>query len=147
VRIAGVDVGKVTDVEPVTKGEGAARVTMEIKKKGLPIHQDATVKVRTRIFLEGNFFVDLHPGSPSAADMGDGGTIPMQHAAAPVQFGQLLTALQSDTRDDLKVFLREYSKGLSGKGARGFNQSIPYWEPAYRNSALANDATLGEQPT
>src|SRR4051812_2704365 len=146
VRIAGVEVGKVKKVEPVTEGEGAARVTMEIKKKGLPVHKDATVKVRTRIFLEGNFFVDLSPGSPSSPEMKDGGTIPIQHTAAPVQFGQLLTALQSDTRDDLKVFLKEYSKGLSGKGAAGFNQSIRYWEPAYKNSALANDATLGEQP-
>jgi phospholipid/cholesterol/gamma-HCH transport system substrate-binding protein len=147
VRIAGVDVGKVTKVEPISEGEGAARVTMEIKDKGLPIHKDATVKVRSRIFLEGNFFIALAPGSPSAPEMPDGGTIPVNHTAAPVQFGQLLTALQSDTREDLQVFLREYSKGLSGKGARGFNQSIPYWEPAYRNSALANDASLGEQPT
>src|SRR3954465_3299166 len=146
VRIAGIEVGKVTKVEPVAKGDGAARGTMEIKKKGLPIHRDATVKVRTRIFLEGNFFIALSPGSPSAPDMPDGGTIPVQHTAAPVQFSQLLTALQSDTREDLKVFLREYSKGLSGKGARGFNQSIRYWEPAYKNSALANDATLGQQP-
>jgi phospholipid/cholesterol/gamma-HCH transport system substrate-binding protein len=147
VRIAGVDVGKVTKVEPVTEGEGAAKVTMEIKDKGLPLHKDATVKVRTRIFLEGNFFVDLSPGSPSAPEMPDGGTIPVQHTAAPVQFGQLLTALQSDTREDLKVFLKEYSKGLSGKGAQGFNDSIRYWEPAYKNSALANDATLGQEPT
>src|SRR3954468_22479108 len=146
VRIAGVDVGKVKKVEALSEGDGAAKVTMEIKKKGLPIHRDATVKVRTRIFLEGNFFVDLSPGSPSAPNMKDGGTIPIQHTAAPVQFGQLLTALQSDTRDDLKVFLKEYSKGLSGKGAAGFNQSIKYWEPAYKNSALANDATLGQQP-
>src|SRR5215217_4659243 len=127
VRIAGVDVGKVTKVEPVTEGEGAARVTMEIKEKGLPIHRDASVKVRTRIFLEGNFFVDLQPGSPSAPRMPDGGTIPIQRTAAPVQFGQLLTALQSDTREDLKVFLREYSKGLSSKGGQGFNDSIRYW--------------------
>src|SRR3954452_18124906 len=102
VRIAGVDVGKVKKVEPISSGEGAARVTMEIKGKGLPIHRDATVKVRSRIFLEGNFFVALSPGSPSSPEMPDGGTISMQHTAAPVQFGQLLTALQSDTREDLK---------------------------------------------
>jgi phospholipid/cholesterol/gamma-HCH transport system substrate-binding protein len=137
----------VTKVDPVSKGDGAARVTMEIKKKGLPLHRDATVKVRTRIFLEGNFFIALSPGSPSSPEMPDGGTIPIQHTAAPVQFGQLLTALQSDTREDLKVLLKEYSRGLSGKGARGFNDSIRYWEPAYRNSALANDATLGQEPT
>jgi phospholipid/cholesterol/gamma-HCH transport system substrate-binding protein len=149
VRIAGVDVGKVTKVEPVKpgKGEGAALVTMEIKKKGLPIHEDATVKARTRIFLEGNLFVDLKPGSPSAPVAEDGYTIPMQQTAAPVQFGQILTALQDDTREDLKTLLEEYSKGLEGKGARGFNESIKYWKDAYKNTALANDATLGEEPT
>ena len=45
------------------------------------------------------------------------------------------------------MFLREYSKGLADGGAEGFNQAIEYWEPAYRNSSLANDATLGQDPT
>jgi phospholipid/cholesterol/gamma-HCH transport system substrate-binding protein len=58
----------------------------------------------------------------------------------------VLTALQSDTRSDLQTFLREYSKGLDEGGAEGFNQAIKYWEPAYRNSSLANDATLGQDP-
>src|SRR3954469_7962557 len=126
VRIAGVEVGKVTKVKPVPdspKG-GAAEVTMEIRKKGLPIHKDAQLKIRQRIFLEGNFFVDIMPGSPSAPVLKDGSTIPYTQTSAPVQFGQLLTALQSDTREDLQIFLKEFSKGLSGKGARGFNNSI-----------------------
>jgi hypothetical protein len=63
-----------------------------------------------------------------------------------VQFGEVLTALQSDTRDDLKTFLKEYSKGLEGKGAAGFNQAIRYWQEAYRNGSLANDASLGSDP-
>ena len=43
VRIAGVNVGKVTDVKPMGKGvnQGAV-VSMEIEDKGLPIHIDAT---------------------------------------------------------------------------------------------------------
>jgi phospholipid/cholesterol/gamma-HCH transport system substrate-binding protein len=146
VRIAGVEVGKVKKVEPITSGSGGGLVTMEIKDKGLPIHKDAQVKIRPRIFLEGNKFVDIMPGSPSAPNVEDGDTIPMQQTAAPVQLGDLLTALQSDTRQDLKTFLKEYSKGLAGGGAKGFNESIPYWEPAYRYSALANDATLGVEP-
>jgi phospholipid/cholesterol/gamma-HCH transport system substrate-binding protein len=146
VRIAGVDVGKVKSVEAMTGGEGAARVTMEIKDEGLPIHEDATLKIRPRIFLEGNFFVDLKPGSPSADTLDDGGTIPVTQTAAPVQIGDVLTALQSDTRADLQTFLREYSAGLADGGADGFNEAIRWWEPAYRNGALANDATLGEDP-
>jgi phospholipid/cholesterol/gamma-HCH transport system substrate-binding protein len=145
VRIAGVDVGKVKTVEPVDRATGGARVTMELEDQGLPIHKDAQLKIRPRIFLEGNFFVDLQPGSPSAPELEDGGTIPMNQTAAPVQFGDLLNALQSDTREDLKTFLREYAaKGLADGGAESFNDSIQYWEGAYRNSALANDASLGQ---
>jgi phospholipid/cholesterol/gamma-HCH transport system substrate-binding protein len=146
VRIAGVDVGKVVKVGPVTDGKGAAEVTMEVQEKGLPIKEDAELKIRPRIFLEGNFFVDLEPGSPSADELDRDEVIPVTQTAAPVQWGDLLTALQSDTREDLKIFLREYSNGLEDGGAEGFNQAIEYWEPAYRNSSLANDATLGQQP-
>jgi virulence factor Mce-like protein len=146
VRIAGVDVGKVTKVEPLKGGDGAAEVTMELEDKALPIHKDAALKIRSRIFLEGNFFVDVKPGSPSAPTIDSGATIPATQTAAPVQFGQVLTALQSDTRDDLKTFLDEYSKGLEGKGARGFNEAIRYWEEAYRNGSLANTASLGSDP-
>jgi phospholipid/cholesterol/gamma-HCH transport system substrate-binding protein len=146
VRIAGVDVGVVKKVQPITSGEGAAKVTMELKDKGLPIHKDATLKLRERIFLEGNLFVDLHPGSPSSPTLKDGSTLPPRQTSAPVQFGQLLSVLQSDVRSDLKTFLHEFGKGLDGKGARGFNQSIRYWESAYRDSSLANDAQLGQDP-
>jgi phospholipid/cholesterol/gamma-HCH transport system substrate-binding protein len=148
VRIAGVDIGKVTKIEAVKGSGGAAIVTMEIKDKGLPIHEDAQLKIRPRIFLEGNFFIDMRPGSPSAPELEDDGkVIPITQTAAPVQFGDLLAALQSDTREDLQTFLEEYSKGLAGAGARGFNRSIRYWKTAYRSAAIANDATLGEEPT
>ena len=66
VRIAGVNVGKVSSVEP----EGnMAEVTFNVSDDALPIHEDATIKVRPRLFLEGNFFLDVHPGSPSAPEL------------------------------------------------------------------------------
>src|SRR3954463_16008096 len=139
VRIAGVEVGKVTAVQPLHKGGEGALVTMRIKKAGRPVHSDATAKIRPRIFLEGNFFVDLTAGSPSAPELGDGDTIPVNQTATPVQLDQVLTALQSDTREDLKTLLDEYGKGLDGAGAKGFNRSIPYWEPAYRDGSVVAD--------
>src|SRR5687768_7867023 len=104
VRIAGVEVGKVTKVDRIGAGGGGV-VTMELQDEGLPIHRDAQLKIRPRIFLEGNKFVDVRPGSPSAPEVEDGHTIPIGQTAAPVEFGDLLTALQSDTRADLKTFL------------------------------------------
>jgi phospholipid/cholesterol/gamma-HCH transport system substrate-binding protein len=146
VRIAGVEVGKVTGVQPLQQGGKGAVITMRINKDGRPVHTDATAKIRPRIFLEGNFFVDLSAGSPSAPELKDGATIPVNQTATPVQLDQVLTALQSDTRADLKTVLREYASALKGKGAKGFNRSIPWWKPAYQNSAIVSEATLGEEP-
>ena len=138
VRIAGVDVGKVKAVEG---GPGTSSiVTMEIHEDGLPIHRDAKVKVRPRIFLEGNYFLDVKPGSPGSPAMKDGETIPVQQTATAVQFGQLLEALQSDTREDLRMVLQQYGKAVS-EGGSGFNRSIQYWKPAFQGSAVVNDAT------
>jgi virulence factor Mce-like protein len=144
VRIGGVNVGKVKRIEQVRDGgRWGAVVTMEVDDKALPLHRDATVKVRPRIFLEGNYFVDVQPGSPSAPKLRDGETIPVQQTSAPVQLGQVLSALQSDTRDDLRRFLREYGAAVNSDGGRGFNRSIPYWKGAFRDAAIVNTATLG----
>ena len=122
---------------------------MEIKDKGLPIHEDARLKVRPRVFLEGNFFVDIQPGSPSSPvrDSGDDDPIPATQTAAPVQLGDILTTLQSDTRKDLQVILQEYSKGISGKGAQGIKEFLQTGPKTFKSLSLANDATLGKEPT
>ncbi|MGH2904000.1 MAG: MlaD family protein, partial [Solirubrobacteraceae bacterium] len=105
VRIAGVDVGKVTGL----KREGKTGVvSMEIENRGLPIHTDATLKLRPRIFLEGNWFVELQPGSPSAKTVSSGHTLPLTQTADPVQLDQVLDALNTDTRANLQKFLIYY---------------------------------------
>jgi phospholipid/cholesterol/gamma-HCH transport system substrate-binding protein len=146
VRIAGVEVGKVKSVEAADPKTGAAKVDIEMQDKGLPLHKDAQLKVRPRIFLEGNMFVDVQPGTPESPVLKSGGSIPPSQTAAPVQFEQVLRVLQRDTRSDLQTLLKEFAKGLDGGGAQAFNRSIPYWTPAYKYSSLANDATLGTQP-
>jgi virulence factor Mce-like protein len=146
VRIAGVNVGKVVSVSHIDADKQAAMVKMRIDSNGLPIHKDATLQIRPRIFLEGNFFVDLHPGSPSAPVISDGDTIPINQTAAPVQLDQILTTLQAPTRRDLQRLLNELSTGVDKTGGAGFNRSIRWWGPAYKNSAIAADANLGEQP-
>ena len=144
VRIAGVEVGRVTKVERVKQGGESVVVTMRIGKSGRPIHDDARAKIRPRIFLEGNFFVDIEPGTPGSAEIADNQTIPINQTSVPVQLDQILTSLQSDTREDLKVLLDEYGNALDKGGAKAFNRSIPYWKSAYRDTAIVNEASLGE---
>jgi len=145
VRIAGVEVGKVTKVE--RKEGGAADVTMELKDDALPVHDDARAQIRSRIFLEGNFFVDIEPGSPSAGDLDDGSTLPVTQTASTVTLPDILDVLNSDVRIDLQTFLYEYGTvALRGGGAKAFNRAIDSFQPAYRYGALTNDALLGVDP-
>jgi phospholipid/cholesterol/gamma-HCH transport system substrate-binding protein len=147
VRMAGVEVGKVTKIEAIRESAPAARVTMELREDALPLREDAELKIRPRIFLEGNYFVDLKPGSPSAPELEDGDTIPRAQTAAAVSTAEVLAVLRSDVRRDLQTLLYELgTKGLAGGGAAGFNRAVPWFKPAYRRTALANDALLGEDP-
>jgi virulence factor Mce-like protein len=143
VRIAGVNVGKVSGVHHIGGGGQGAIVDLRIDADGLPLHRDATLAIRPRIFLEGNFFVDVHPGSASAPALHDGDTVPVQQTSAPVQLDQVLATLNTSTRADLKVLLHELSVGLAGRGGAGFNASIPFWAPAYKGTALVADALQG----
>ena len=143
VRIAGVDVGKVVKVEHPDPPKRLVEVTVRIEDDGRPIHRDAQVKIRPRMFLEGNWFLEMSPGSDATPELEDGGTIPVSQTSSPVQLGQVLSILESDTRENIRKIFREYGSSLEGAGARGFNRSIPYWEPAYRNSAIVQEATLG----
>ncbi|MGA9315133.1 MAG: MlaD family protein [Solirubrobacteraceae bacterium] len=112
VRIAGVDVGKVTSIQ---REGNTGVVTMEITNGGLPIHRDATLKIRARILLEGNWFVDLQPGTPTSPTVSSGYTIPITQTSDPVQLDQVLDALNTDTRANLQTLLAEYGSALTRK--------------------------------
>ena len=101
-RIAGVNVGQVTGLE--RKGNSSV-VTFTVCDAGRPIHADASATIRPRIFLEGNFFIDLDPGSPSAPEMPDKATIPITRTSTAVQLDQVLTALQQPERANLQRLL------------------------------------------
>ncbi|HXD54336.1 MAG TPA: MlaD family protein [Solirubrobacteraceae bacterium] len=160
VRVAGVDVGKVVSI----KREGkTGLVTMEIENRGLPIHEDATAKIRPRIFLEGNWFVELQPGSPSAKTVSSGHTLPLTQTADPVQLDQVLDALNTDTRANLQKFLIYYGEGLTKhpnaeedaeqlpevrgiNAAEALNKTYRRSPEALRGGAIVNQAITGTEP-
>jgi phospholipid/cholesterol/gamma-HCH transport system substrate-binding protein len=162
VRIAGVDVGKVSAVEPVGGDSPAVVVTMKLEDAALPIHKDAQIKVRPRLFFEGNLFFDIRPGTPQAGTVDDGGTIPVSQTSAPVQLDQVLGTLTSNTREDLQKLLIGYGDALNGKpqpgedadqdpdtqgetGAQALNDSLKYSAASLRGGAVLNDATQGTE--
>jgi ABC-type transporter Mla subunit MlaD len=160
VRIAGVDVGKVIEVG---RDGDNTEVAFTVAGEGRPIHDDAFAAIRPRIFLEGNFFVELDPGSPSAPELGSDATIPVSRTSTGVQLDEILTALQSPVRADLSRLLESFGTALTheptaaedatqlpevrGKtGAEGLNGALLYGGPAGRYSAQVTNALLGTSP-
>jgi phospholipid/cholesterol/gamma-HCH transport system substrate-binding protein len=160
VRIAGVDVGRVISTE---RDGDATTVTFTVEGKGQPVHDDAFAAIRPRIFLEGNFFVDLSPGSPSAPELGSGDTIPVSRTSTWVQIDEVLTALQSPVRADLGHLLESYGTALTSKptaaedatqepevlgktAGEALNGAFHYGGDAGRYSAQVTNALLGTQP-
>jgi ABC-type transporter Mla subunit MlaD len=162
VRIAGVDVGQVTSVTRIPNSD-AATITMDIDPQGLPIHADATANIRSRIFLEGNFYIDLHPGTPNAPIISSGGTLPAANTAGPVQLDRILSALNSSARANLQTLLQGIGAALdrpstpaedatqdpSVRGltaGQALNLSLKYSTAAFRASSMVNQALLGIRP-
>ncbi|MBV8711506.1 MAG: MCE family protein, partial [Solirubrobacterales bacterium] len=163
VRIAGVDVGQVTSVQRVGGSSDAAVVTMHIDGNGLPIHANATAAVQSRIFLEGNFYVDLRPGSPNAPLLASGATLPAANTSGPVQLDRVLAALTSNARANLQTLVQGFGAGLNSAptpgqdatqdpsvrgltGGQALNESLRYSADAFKASAIVNQALLGVEP-
>ena len=170
VRTAGVNVGKVESVKSVCENgltadcdSNYSEVTFTVDDSGQPVHSDAQVEIRPRIFLEGNFFLDVRPGSPSAHDLSSGDTIPVTQTSTAVQLDQILTSLQAPDRANLQKLLAGYGTSLTHKptaaddatqdpevqgltAAEAINKSFGYGQTAARDSAIVNEALQGTSP-
>ena len=162
VRIAGVEVGKVSKVESKGSDSPAVVVTMKLDDAALPIHEDARIKVRPRLFFEGNLFFDVRPGTPDTGELDDGDTIPASQTSAPVQIDQVLGTLKTDTRRDLQKLLVGYGDAINGEpqpgedadqdpdtkgetAGKSLNDSYQYSAQSLRGGAVVNDAIRGTQ--
>lgn len=88
VQVAGIQVGKVTDV--ALTPDGRARVTLRLSR-GVQLRQDAQAVVGSTGML-GDRVLDLRPGSADAPPVPDGGSIV---GGEPVSIDQLVSVMSS----------------------------------------------------
>ena len=160
VRIGGDTIGKVTGTGRY-RNTNLAVVDMEIDSDTREIHRDATIWIRPRLFLEGNFYVALSPGTPEAPPMPDGGTIPVDHTQTPVQLDQVLDTLTSGIRGNLQQALAGIGTALDTKptaaqalhlnplvrnltGAEAINHTFTTGPASLRDTAMTSQALTGE---
>jgi phospholipid/cholesterol/gamma-HCH transport system substrate-binding protein len=127
VGVLGVPVGKVTSIKP----EGThVRVTMSIDRDQ-PVPADAGAVIVARSVATDRY-VELTPVYHHGPKMTDGTVIPMPRTRTPVDFDEVLAALdeftsgiagQKGTANAIANILREGSQAVDGKGEL-FNRAI-----------------------
>ena len=153
VRIAGVDVGAVQNVD--ADGQNT-RINFTMSGNGQPIHTDATIRIRSRLFLEGGYYLELNPGTPGAPLAGDGFTIQQRNTVTPVQFYNVLSTFDSAARASLANTLSNLNNGFSFQdsaghrfsdpGAVGLKATVPQLTPLLKDTALVSRALIGRRP-
>lgn len=142
VRMAGTPVGEVVGKRRV--GD-AAEVTMELEDAAGTIREDATAQLRPRLAFEGTAYVDLQPGTPQAAPLGDR-AIPLARTSTFTSLTTVLRVADAPTRARLRGAVR----GLAGAlepGARGaLNRTFGDAPALLRDTAWTTEAAQGPRP-
>lgn len=136
VRVAGVKVG---DIGPVQLQNGHAVVALDIDTKySHLIHQDATALLRPKTGLK-DMFVEIDPGSDNSPLMKAGDHIPISNTAPDVNPDEVLSALDSDTRNYLQLLINGAGKGLKNHGT-DLRNIFKRFEPLHRDLARVSQA-------
>jgi virulence factor Mce-like protein len=133
VRIGGTRVGAVTDIEPVTHGDGsvAAILTLKLETVVKPLPTDSTVLIRPRSAL-GLKYVQITRGTASRG-LPDGATLPLRSARPqPVEIDQVLSTFDDRTRAASQSNLTEFGNAFAGRG-QDLNRAIEELNPLLTN--------------
>ena len=129
VRVSGVRVGDITKVD---LEDGRAVVTMDLDPgyKGF-IHTDASALLRPKTGLK-DMFIELDPGTGRAPRAKAGWTVPIRNTAPDVNPDEILSVLDDDTRDYLKLLIGGAGQGLAGRGG-DLRDLFRRFEPTHRD--------------
>ena len=129
VRVAGVEIGQISDVQVE---DGVAVVEVEIDQEFEDvIRKDATALLRPRTGLK-DMLIEVDPGQGDVVE--DGGRIQVANTLPDVNPDEIYSTLDADTRPYLKLLISGAGKGLRGRG-RDLAETLERLEPLHRDLA------------
>jgi phospholipid/cholesterol/gamma-HCH transport system substrate-binding protein len=134
VRTAGVEVGEVGKVE-LRNGHAEVELQLEHKYSGL-IRRDATALLRSKTGLK-DMFVEVDPGEGKI--LPKDGHIRLSNTLPDVDPDEILSALDTDTRDYLKLLVNGAGQGLKGRGS-DLQETFARLGPLHRDLARVSTA-------
>jgi phospholipid/cholesterol/gamma-HCH transport system substrate-binding protein len=132
VRLSGVRVG---DISKVSLENGRAIITMDLDRKyeGL-VRENWRALLRPKTGLK-DMFIELYPGPKAEAQPAkEGWVMPIANTLPDVNPDEFFAALDTDTRDYLKLLLQGAADGLEGRST-DLADVLKRFEPTHRDIA------------
>ncbi|HWF55621.1 MAG TPA: MCE family protein [Solirubrobacteraceae bacterium] len=139
VRISGVNVGKVANVQP--RGVDSL-VTLNIDHQYAPIPTNTRAILREKTLL-GEAYVALSTGTGTGSKLPDEGTIPNAQVDRTQQLDQVLASFNTPTQHNLQALLNGTGEALANRG-QDLNDAFGNLDPAVTELA-AIVGVLNEQ--
>jgi len=135
VRVSGVRIG---DISKVELKDGRAIISMDVdpKYKKL-VHRDATALMRPKTGLK-DIFIELKPGSKSEPVVKENFIIPLANTLPDVNPDEILSSLDTDTRDYLSLLVNGAGQGLEKRG-KDLQEVFRRFEPTHRDLARVTE--------
>ena len=114
VRVAGVRVGKVRQKQLDPNGNRTL-ATVEVDPRYAPIKRDARAMLRQKTLL-GETYMDLTPGTKSAPNLPEGGTLANSQVVPSVELDEIYNALDEQTRQAFRSWQQDLAVSFRGHG-------------------------------
>lgn len=113
VRIAGVNVGKVKDLQ-TNKRNGLSIATIEMKPEFAPVPVNTRATLRQKTLL-GETYIQLTPGSSSAPAVKEGGALSRAQVSPTVELDEILRTFDPKTRKALSNWIVQQAEAFDGR--------------------------------
>ena len=130
VRISGVNVGKVKQID--LGDDGRTDATIELQDKYAPLPDDSHAILRQKTLL-GETYVELTPGTASAPKIPENGTLATTQVAPTVELDEILRAFDKKTRESFQVWQQDLGAGIDGHG-QDFSDALGSLAPFAENT-------------
>jgi phospholipid/cholesterol/gamma-HCH transport system substrate-binding protein len=146
VRVAGVDVGKVTAISHDPSYPGETVVTMQITDSAaIPVYTDGYAMVRPKTLL-GEKYIDLTVGNPNEADaIESGGFLPPAETGKDVENDEIFDAFDAPTRAEEQQVLQELDSAVFQRSG-DIQHILPQLEQVVANLQPVTDVYERDQP-
>lgn len=133
VRMAGVNIGKVKR-KALGPGGRTTVAEIELDPRFAPIRRNTRAILRQKSLL-GEIYVELSPGTATADDLPEGGTLARSNSEETVELDEIFAAFDDKTRASFQAWLHEAGIISQGRFARDLGDALGNAAPFFEDGA------------